>query len=212
MACNDKFGENAWKVGLINAIIALVVVMVLVGIVGGGYFFIKPRYEAYQEAKALEQVEEEKRIAKEQAEAEAAEKKRLAEEEAPAKKKAEEEANKDTETPTPKPTNAPTSEGVSPDYIIADSSSRYLSNDDVRNLSIQQVNYAKNEIYARHGRKFASRELREYFNSKSWYNGTIDGSTFDANYRNYFNDYEIKNTEFLSKIEYSMNSIGYQLE
>ena len=82
----------------------------------------------------------------------------------------------------------------------------------VKNLSIQQVNYAKNEIYARRGRKFTSRELQEYFNSKPWYSGTIDAATFDANYQNYFNDYEIKNTEFLSKVEYSMSPNGYQLD
>lgn len=101
---------------------------------------------------------------------------------------------------------------VNSDFIIADSNVRYLSEEDVRNLSIQQVNYAKNEIYARHGRKFASTELQEYFNSKSWYRGTIDGTTFDANYRNYLNDYEIKNAEFLSSVEYSMDSNGYQLD
>lgn len=96
---------------------------------------------------------------------------------------------------------------ASPNYIIADSDSRYLSNDDVRNLSIQQVNYAKNEIYARRRCKFASRELQEYFKRRSWYSGMID-----ANYYNYFNDYEVKNTEFLSKVEYSINPNEYQLD
>ena len=42
------------------------------------------------------------------------------------------------------------------DYIIADSNSRYLTYEDVGSLSLQQVNYAKNEIFARHGRKFVS--------------------------------------------------------
>lgn len=200
---NSKYGKNGWKVGMINAIIVLVVILVVAAISGGGYFFVKPRYEAYQEAKAIEKAEEEKRLAKEEAEAE----EQLAKEEA----EAEEKARKAAATPTAAPTNTSAPE-TNPDYIIADSNSRYLSNDDVRNLSIQQVNYAKNEIFARHGRKFASRELQEYFNSKSWYNGTIDGSTFDANYRNYFNDYEVKNTEFLSSVEYSMNSNGYQLD
>ena len=35
------------------------------------------------------------------------------------------------------------------DYIIADSNSRYLTYEDVGSLSLQQVNYAKNEIFAR---------------------------------------------------------------
>ena len=39
-------------------------------------------------------------------------------------------------------------------YILEDSSSRYISMYDVRDLSVQELCYARNEIYARHGRKF----------------------------------------------------------
>lgn len=102
--------------------------------------------------------------------------------------------------------------GAEQDYIIPDSNSRYLSEADIQNMSIQQINYAKNEIYARHGRIFASNELKNYFESKSWYQGTIDGATFDKTYKNYFNEYEIVNAEFLSKIEFSMEDGGYKLD
>lgn len=95
------------------------------------------------------------------------------------------------------------------EYVIPDSNSRVLTDADVAGLTIQQINYAKNEIYARHGRKFKSNELQTYFNSKSWYNGTIEASAFNANA---LSDIEKKNAEFLSKIEFSMQSGGYKLD
>ena len=59
------------------------------------------------------------------------------------------------------------------DYVIPHSDTVLLTNSDIAGLSLQEINYAKNEIYARHGRRFKSQELQNYFNSKSWYNGTI---------------------------------------
>ena len=49
---------------------------------------------------------------------------------------------------------------------------------DVENLTLREINYAKNELYARHGRKFLDEGLQEYFNGKSWYNGTIEPDDF----------------------------------
>ncbi|MGN0400414.1 MAG: YARHG domain-containing protein [Blautia sp.] len=95
------------------------------------------------------------------------------------------------------------------DYIIPDSNSKYLKESDLNGMTIQQINYAKNEIYARHGRKFKSNELQTYFNSKSWYRGTIEPSAFNENT---LNDYEKKNAELLSKKEFSMESGGYKLD
>ena len=67
----------------------------------------------------------------------------------------------------------------------------------------------KNEIYARHGRKFQSAELQNYFNSKSWYSGTIEAADFDESV---LNDFEKKNAELLSSKEFSMESGGYKLD
>lgn len=94
------------------------------------------------------------------------------------------------------------------EYIIPDSNSRYLTESDISGLSLQQLNYAKNEIYARRGRKFDSVELQEYFGSKSWYRGTIEPSQF-AN--DMLNDYEIKNADLLSAREFAIDSGGYKL-
>ncbi len=94
------------------------------------------------------------------------------------------------------------------EYIIPDSNSRYLTESDISGLSLQQLNYAKNEIYARRGRKFDSVELQEYFGSKSWYRGTIEPSQFT---NDMLNDYEIKNADLLSAREFAIDSGGYKL-
>lgn len=99
------------------------------------------------------------------------------------------------------------------EYILGDSDSRYLTEADVASLSLREINYAKNEIYARHGRRFTSPELQNYFNSKDWYEGIYDPGDFDANYSaRLLNDYEKRNAEFLSEMEYSIDSRGYQLD
>lgn len=95
------------------------------------------------------------------------------------------------------------------DYILPESNSRYLTDADVSGLTLQQLNYAKNEIYARHGRKFDSKELQNYFGSKSWYNGTVNAADFKETV---FNEYEKKNAEFLKQKEFAMHDGGYQLD
>lgn len=106
-----------------------------------------------------------------------------------------------------------TDEKEADSYILPQSNKKYLTDQDVEGLSLQEINYAKNEIYARHGRKFDSTELQEYFNSKSWYTGKYEPADFDQNYSaKMLNDYEKKNAEFLRNIEFSRSPNGYQLD
>ena len=95
------------------------------------------------------------------------------------------------------------------DYIIPDSDSKMLTDADVAGLSLKEINYAKNEIYARHGRRFDSKELQNYFNSKEWYDGRISPADFSERV---FNRYEKKNSEFLARKEESMQRGGYKLD
>lgn len=95
------------------------------------------------------------------------------------------------------------------EYILADSASRVLSESDIAHLSLKEVNYAKNEIYARRGRLFSSPELQKYFNSKSWYNGTIAPESFSESM---LSDTEKKNVELLKNREFSMSPQGYLLD
>ena len=101
---------------------------------------------------------------------------------------------------------------LSGDYICPASNSRLLTDADIAGLSAQELNYAKNEIYARHGRKFDSPELQKYFESKSWYTGIYDGRDFDSNYSSsLLSDIEKKNAEILRAAENKKNSGGYDL-
>lgn len=105
---------------------------------------------------------------------------------------------KATPRPTPYPTSKP--EVSSSDYILPDSSDSYISDKDLEKLTDDQITLARNEIYARHGRKFNDQTLQNYFNSKSWYHGTIDPDAFDDSV---FNQYERANIDKI--VEYQKN-------
>lgn len=84
------------------------------------------------------------------------------------------------------------------DYIIPDSDSRKLEESDLKELSEDELFKARNEIYARHGRKFDDKDLQEYFNSKSWYEGIYDPADFPENA---LSDLERKNAAFILNYE-----------
>ena len=103
-------------------------------------------------------------------------------------------------------------EDLSADYIIPDSNTRLLTDADIQGMSAREINYAKNEIYARHGRKFDSAELQEYFGSKSWYNGEYSPEEFDRQSNSILSETEKKNAEFLREAENKLQPGGYQLD
>lgn len=100
-------------------------------------------------------------------------------------------------------------ENMDDDYVIPNSDTVRLTEEDIEDLTLQELNYAKNEIYARHGRKFDSKELRDYFNSKSWYNGTIDPSDFSDSM---LSNIERANVTLIKNAEFAIDSRGYQLD
>ena len=84
------------------------------------------------------------------------------------------------------------------DYILEGSDSRYITEKEVENLSDADRRLAKNEIYARHGRIFDSADLKDYFESKSWYKGTVQPNDFDESV---LNKYEKANIDLISSME-----------
>lgn len=84
-------------------------------------------------------------------------------------------------------------------YIFADSDSRYLTITDLQQLSDEELRLARNEIYARRGRKFKDSYLQNYFNGCSWYNGTIEPDDFLDNDR--LNKYERANAYLILEYE-----------
>jgi hypothetical protein len=136
------------------------------------------------EEEAARKAEEE---AARKAEEEAA---RKAEEEAA--RKAQEEAAAAAAAQRPAPTDS--------SYILPESSSRNYSYEELNQLDDNTLQMAINEIYARHGRRFSTPSLQEYFDNKTWYNGTIAPEAFDGNEGAYFNAYESANRELMAKI------------
>ena len=76
----------------------------------------------------------------------------------------------------------------------------FITNEsEVKKLSKKELRYARNELYARHGYIFEDEELKNYFESKSWYTPSVAGEDF--NDEEYFNEYEIANRNLIKKIE-----------
>ncbi len=82
------------------------------------------------------------------------------------------------------------------EFILPESNLRYMTYNDLKGIDATSLRIAKNEIYARHGRMFQSEDLSQYFNSKSWYSGTVSPDSFSDRV---FNDFESGN---ISMIQY----------
>lgn len=99
---------------------------------------------------------------------------------------------------TPTPAQPSQSQGTSTDYILPTSNTALVSYDTLRPLSDWQLRLARNEIYARYGRRFNDAQLQAYFDGKSWYHGTIAPDAFDASV---LNDTELANIARIQEVE-----------
>ena len=84
------------------------------------------------------------------------------------------------------------------EYILAGSDSRYILKSEIQEFTAEQCRLARNEIYARHGRRFDDEYLQDYFNSKGWYTPTIDPDEFEESL---LNSYEIANRDLIVEYE-----------
>ena len=84
----------------------------------------------------------------------------------------------------------------SSEYILPESSERALTDADVQGMSYDDLQMAINEIYARHGRIFGTESIQQYFEGKSWYQGTTDADHFSDSV---FSSVENQNIQFLLK-------------
>lgn len=94
------------------------------------------------------------------------------------------------------------SDSASEGFMISDSAMRYLAKEDLNGLNKEQLRIARNEIYARHGRKFKDEVLQEYFNSQEWYMPLIEADEFDKMVK--LSDVERKNLDLIKSVENSM--------
>lgn len=81
---------------------------------------------------------------------------------------------------------------VSGQYIFVESNVRLLDDSELEECSPEILCLARNEIYARHGRRFNDEAIQKYFNSMPWYEGTVEPEDFDDGV---FNQYEKANLE-----------------
>lgn len=58
---------------------------------------------------------------------------------------------------------------VGPDYLLPDSDKRLLTRADLTGLSLADLRIARNEIFARHGRRFSDPALQAWFDARDWY-------------------------------------------
>ena len=84
------------------------------------------------------------------------------------------------------------------EYVLPDSAKRKLKKSDLKGLSKEELRIARNEIYARHGRKFDDKKLQKYFDSQSWYEGTVPASEFSEDV---LSSVEKKNVAFIRQFE-----------
>ena len=75
------------------------------------------------------------------------------------------------------------------------SSSRRLVAADLRGLSRWQLEVARNEIYARHGRAFKRADLRAHFGAQPWYSEAFSFSESELS------SIEKQNVEFIRQHE-----------
>ena len=78
--------------------------------------------------------------------------------------------------------------------VFSDSSSRLLTESEVKVLSKDEVQTAINEIYARHGYRFDTDSIRKHFEQYDWYNPTVDPDSFSESV---FNGTEKANIDLL---------------
>jgi hypothetical protein len=82
-------------------------------------------------------------------------------------------------------------------YVLPESSTRYLSDQEAASLDADQLALARNEIFARHGYVFTSQKYKDYFSSKSWY---VPNPSFKGDFSE-LNEYEVYNVQLIQKYE-----------
>jgi len=85
-------------------------------------------------------------------------------------------------------------------YVLKDSDTHVYTESELSKLTKDQLMYARNEIFARHGYIFKSSKLSSYFNGLSWYNPTTAAADFSYSV---FNSTEVKNISTIKKVEKS---------
>lgn len=91
------------------------------------------------------------------------------------------------------------------DYLLPEGSTRAYTREELERLDSKVLWYARNEMYALHGKGFRTEELRDYFESKPWYREEYSADEYDG-LPEQLNEYELANEELMTQIERERNS------
>lgn len=84
-------------------------------------------------------------------------------------------------------------------YIFPDSDKRLLTEEDFEGKTKEELRLGRNEIFARHGRSFQTKDLNEWFGEKTWYEPKYSEAEFSRNVT--LNSYEKKNIDLILAAE-----------
>lgn len=87
------------------------------------------------------------------------------------------------------------------DYILPDSGTKLIQKSEIQDFTKDKLGLARNEIYARHGRKFQMEVYQNYFNGKSWYKVNPNYDYTDDNKN--LNSIELQNVSTILSVENS---------
>ena len=74
-----------------------------------------------------------------------------------------------------------------------------IASDELDALTDEQLNFAHNEIYARHGRMFSDKRYADHFAKCSWYKPRYSPEEFES-MPNQLNEFEMANSDIMSQI------------
>ena len=206
-------------------VLCVIAALLVIGIVGGATVVVKMNKENAA-AKAEAELAEKAKIEEERAETEAKLKEAeaaavKAQEEAEVARKEKEAAEKAaeaalemeatvTQAPTTQEQPAQTQPRQTPatprvitrnSFVFPDSDVRQVTDSDLDMLTEEQIRIARNELFARRGRVFESKDMKSYFESQDWYSPTVAAQTFDANRGSYMNSVELENMKIINAYE-----------
>ena len=113
---------------------------------------------------------------------------------------AETDEGEEAETETPEAAESNTTAQQEDSYLLPESNSRYYDYDELLGMSVDDLNLAIDEIYARHGRMFKDDAVQAYFDRQSWYTPKYEPDQLDAVSDSLLNDYEKENVATLAQV------------
>lgn len=87
------------------------------------------------------------------------------------------------------------------EFILPDSGSHVYSASELQSFSKRELTLARNEIFARYGRGFNDPDIRQYFESKSWYRQRYTADEFDALLPSPLSPIELQNVDTILEVE-----------